>query len=92
MEDVLSTIRKIPMNLVPTTYETAKEYLDQELLKPEGERDLPREMCMLVVSDIPDDQDIVFKANATNLAVHFNPGKNSDRRLRALKIGQPVLI
>ena len=39
-----STLRENFTNLVPTTYEAAKAYLDQELLKPEGQRDLLREM------------------------------------------------
>jgi hypothetical protein len=43
-EIACSTLRENFTNLVPTTYEVAKAYLDQELLKPEGQRDLLREM------------------------------------------------
>lgn len=61
-DKILTTVQTKLPNLAPTTYEAAKAYLDQEVLKQEGERDLTREMCMLVVMKIPDDQDIVFGA------------------------------
>ena len=39
-------------DLVPMTYEATEEYLDQELVKPEGKQDLHREMCMLIVMSV----------------------------------------
>lgn len=47
-------------NLAPTTYEESKCWLDQELSKPDGVRDIRRKMCMLYVMSIPDDQDLVL--------------------------------
>jgi hypothetical protein len=77
MEAVLTSMGKFPTKLLPTTYEAAKAYLDEELLKPKGQRDIPREMCMLIVSDVPDDQDIVFKANSMDLLIRFKQGELS---------------
>jgi len=83
MEAVLTSMGKFPTKLLPTTYEAAKAYLDEELLKPKGQRDIPREMCMLIVSDVPDDQDIVFKANSMDLLIRFKQGELSTYGLHA---------
>jgi hypothetical protein len=53
----LSFVRESFPDFVPTTYEAARAFIDKELLKPEGQRDLRRAICLLVVVKIPDDQD-----------------------------------
>ncbi|KZP08165.1 hypothetical protein FIBSPDRAFT_939130 [Athelia psychrophila] len=53
-------------DLIPTTYEASKAYLDEERLKPDGQRDLHREMCMIFVLGIPDEQDLLLVIESTN--------------------------
>lgn len=60
---------------MPTTFEASKAYLDQELLKEEGQRDIPRELCMLIVANVPGGQDLVFKGDAVNLLIAFRAGE-----------------
>lgn len=67
-------VRRNFSNLIPTTYEASRAYLDQELLKPEGQRDLRSEMCMLTVTKIPGDQDILMRCDATKLLVPLTEG------------------
>ena len=50
-------------NLVPTTYEASKAYLDEEKLKPEGQRDLTREMCMILALKVPKGRTTILKAS-----------------------------
>ncbi|KIM78595.1 hypothetical protein PILCRDRAFT_824224 [Piloderma croceum F 1598] len=61
-------------NIVPTTYEASKEYLDEEMLKPKGQRDLRREMCMITVMEIPGNQDILLKFDAAKLLIPLTKG------------------
>jgi hypothetical protein len=86
------TLRENFTNLVPTTYEVAKAYLDQELLKPEGQRDLLREMCMLIVLKIPNDQDLALIAEATKMLIEIKEGTIPICVLRARTLQQPILI
>jgi len=71
---VYATLKNQIANLVPTTYDASKAYLDQELLKPKGQRDLDREMCMLIVLQIPKDQDILLIAEATKMLIPLTNG------------------
>jgi hypothetical protein len=66
----LSFVRESFPDFVPTTYETAKAFIDKELLKPEGQRDLRRAICLLMVVKIPD---IVFKSE--KLLVELKQGE-----------------
>jgi hypothetical protein len=52
----LAHIRKTMSNLVPTTYEAAEAYLREQNAKPKAERDLLREMVMIVPLDLPKDR------------------------------------
>ena len=54
LEEIALTMLKenFSSDLVPMTYEATEEYLDQELVKPEGKQDLHREMCMLIVMSV----------------------------------------
>jgi len=72
---VYTTLKEHFTNLVPTTYDASKAYLDQELLKPKGQRDLHREMCMLIVMQIPKDQDILLIAEATKTLIPLTNGE-----------------
>ncbi|KAF7972307.1 hypothetical protein HWV62_18484 [Athelia sp. TMB] len=56
-------------NLAPTTYEASKFWIDQELLKQDGERDIRREMCMLYVMQIPDEQDLVLMLDSMKVLI-----------------------
>jgi hypothetical protein len=57
-EDMLKTLRVNFSNLAPTTYKAAKEYLDEELRKSGGARDLPLDMCMTIVLSSPENQKV----------------------------------
>ena len=54
----LDHVKKTMPNLVPTTYEAADAYLREEYKKPEGERDLLREMCMIIPFSLPKDRKV----------------------------------
>jgi hypothetical protein len=75
VDTVLTTARQQFNNIVPTTYEASKSYLDEEILKPEGQRDLRREMCMIIVMTIPKNQEIILKLDAAKLLIPLNSGK-----------------
>jgi hypothetical protein len=62
-------------NLVPTTYEASMAYIDQERLKPSDQQDLTREMCMVIVMKIPEDREIMFRADATKLLIELRQGE-----------------
>jgi hypothetical protein len=62
-------------NIVPTTYKVSKEYLDEEMLKPKGQRDLRREMCVITVMEIPDNRDILLKSDAARTLIPFTKGE-----------------
>jgi hypothetical protein len=72
---VLSTARQNFNNIVPTTYEASKIYLDEEMMKPKGQRDLQREMCMIVVMRIPSNQEVVLKLDAPKVLVPLTQGE-----------------
>lgn len=73
-DTVIATAQQRFTNIVPTTYEAAKAYLDEEILKPEGQRDLRREMCMIFVMGV-DNEDIVLKLDAVKVLVPLNAGE-----------------
>ena len=58
--EVLAHVEKCMPNLVPTTYEAADAYLREERKKPQGERDLLREMCVMVPLGLPEDRGVSF--------------------------------
>ena len=87
MEDIFPGIQKFPTKLVPTTYEAAKIYLDEELLKPKGQQDLTHKMCMLIISDVPNNQDIVFRGDTLNLLIKFKKGDILIHTLHTWKLG-----
>lgn len=60
-------------NLVPTTYEASEAYLAQERLKPKAQQDLLREMCMLNVTAIPYEQDLVLVIPSMKLLLQLSP-------------------
>jgi hypothetical protein len=74
-DTVLATARQHFNNIVPTTYEASKAYLDEESLKPKGQRDLRREMCMIIVMKIPDNQEILLKFDAAKLLIPLTKGE-----------------
>jgi hypothetical protein len=75
-ETVFTTMRKNFSNLVPTTYEASKTYLDKELLKPKDKQDLRREMGMLVVTGIPDNQkEVILKSDVGKLLIPLSKGE-----------------
>ncbi|KAF8346442.1 hypothetical protein F5887DRAFT_961991 [Amanita rubescens] len=69
---LLAGVKEQFPNLVPTTYEASKAYLDEEILKPEGQRDLTREMCMIMPLKLPKGRDIVLKV--AKLSIHLTEG------------------
>ena len=83
-DTVLATARQNFNNIVPTTYEASKAYLDEEILKPKGQRDLRREMCMIIVMGLPGDEDIFLRLNAAKLLIPLSKGEVliSDREFR----------
>ena len=74
-DTVLATARQHFNNIVPTTYEAAKAYVDEEILKPKGQRDLRREMCMIIVMGIPGNEDILLKFDAVKLLIPLSKGE-----------------
>jgi hypothetical protein len=74
-DTVLSTAKERINNIVPTTYEASKAYLNKEILKPEGQRDLHREMCMLVVMAIPKNEEILLKFEVLKVLVPLSKGE-----------------
>jgi hypothetical protein len=74
---VLTTAKQNFNNVIPTTYEASKEYLDEEILKPKGQRDLRREMCMIVVTDIPGDSEIILKLDTAKILFPLYRGQFS---------------
>jgi hypothetical protein len=77
VDTVLTTAQQQFNNIVPTTYEASKSYLDEEILKPEGQQDIQREMCMImiIVMMIPNSQEIILKLDAAKLLIPLNSGK-----------------
>jgi hypothetical protein len=75
MTEIVARVQQQCSNLTPTTYEASKLYLDQELKKPKGQRDLTREMCMLTVLKIPEGHKIYFRADSTKLLIPLTGGK-----------------
>jgi hypothetical protein len=71
---ILRGVREQLPNLVPTTYEASKAYLDAEILKPEGQRDLTREMCMMMPLKLPKGRNISLKATSTKLLIPLTHG------------------
>ena len=71
---ILTKVQEQFPNLVPTTYEASKAYLDEEILKPEGQRDLTREMCMIWALKVPKGRNILFKAMSTKLLIPLTDG------------------
>jgi hypothetical protein len=59
---------------VPTTYEASKAYLDEEILKPEGQRDLTREMCMIMALKLPKGRDVLFTPASAKLLIPLAEG------------------
>ena len=57
---------------MPTTYEASKAYLDEEILKPEGQRDLTREMCMIWA--VPQGRTTLLKAAFAKLLIPLTDG------------------
>jgi hypothetical protein len=60
----MENIRKYMPNLIPTTYEASNAYLQEELKKPKGKRDLLREMCMMIPLHLPKDRKVYFRSDA----------------------------
>jgi hypothetical protein len=67
------TLQQAP-NLTPTTYEAAEAYLREELKKPEGQRDLFREMCAFVLIAPADDPKVYFRADAMKAMIPMYSG------------------
>jgi hypothetical protein len=64
---VLDHIKGFIPNFAPTTYEASRAYLDEEIKKPKGKRDLLREMCMVFPMTLPKDRKVYFVNEATKL-------------------------
>ncbi|KAF8341751.1 hypothetical protein F5887DRAFT_976677 [Amanita rubescens] len=71
---ILARVQGEIPNLVPTTYEVSKAYLDNEILKPEGQRDLTREMCMIMALNLPKGRKTLFKAASAELLIPLAEG------------------
>lgn len=74
IDGVLAMAKQNLGNFVPTTYEASKAYLDEESSKPL--RNLYREMCMIIVADTPDDQEISLVDHT--LGAYFQLSKGRD--------------
>lgn len=87
-----STVDANIKDLVPTTYEASQAYFAQERLKPKAQQDPLREMCMLNVTAIPDEQDLVLVIECLKLLIPLYPREfrppeiDSPRRLEAQMI------
>lgn len=68
--------------LVPTTYEVSKRYIEQELLKPQGQRNTRREMCLLYVAKIPDQQDLMLRLDSTRALIPLEERWSALKALR----------
>lgn len=73
-EYAFKSVREHFENLTPTTYEASRAYLDEEVKKPEGARDLLREMCMILAVSLPKDQKVYFMATATKSLLPLHDG------------------
>jgi hypothetical protein len=73
-EEILAGVRAQFSNLEPTSYEASRAYLDSELRKPKGQRNLQREMCMIMVMGVPENQKVAFWSEAVGLLIHVSPG------------------
>ena len=62
-------------NFAPTTYEAACSYLDEELKKPKGERDLLREMCVMMPLVLPKKRKVCFVSEATKVLFPLSEGE-----------------
>ena len=56
-------------SLVPTTYDLSKSYIDRERLKPDNQQNIRREMCLLYVAKIPDQQDLMLRLDSTKVLI-----------------------
>ena len=68
-------VKKCMPSLVPTTYEAAEAYLLEELKKPEGGRNLLREMCLMLPMRLPKDRTVSFVAASVNTRVALTEGE-----------------
>jgi hypothetical protein len=59
---------------VPTTYEAARAYLDEQIKKPAGQRHLHREQCVMVVAHLPENQNVAFFHKTTNTLMKLRTG------------------
>jgi hypothetical protein len=71
---IITRIQEQCLNLVPTTCEASKAYLDKEKLKPEGQQDLTREMCMIWALKVPKGRTTILKAASVKLAIPLTDG------------------
>jgi hypothetical protein len=77
-DTVVAMAKKNFTDIVPTTYEESKAYLDEELSKPEGQRDPLREMCMVILMQLPDDEDVLLKNDALEHLIQLPKGKSGE--------------
>jgi hypothetical protein len=70
----LETLQEEFSNFVPTTYEVSHMYIQNELMKPEGRRDLLREMCLFIVVDAPENRKLWFISERTEQLIEVPKG------------------
>jgi hypothetical protein len=72
---VTNVMKENKLDMSPTTYEEAKAYLE-ELKKPEGSRDLLREMCFILPIKVPENEDAVLVLPRAKVIVPIGTGKH----------------
>lgn len=71
----LEYVRQYMPNVVPTTYDAADAYLREERKKPEGERDLLREMCVMIPLGLPKEPKISFVSFSVKAVIALTNGR-----------------
>lgn len=74
----LNHVKESMPNLVPTTYEAADAYLREERKKPEGERNLLKEMCMIIPLGLPKDLKVYIMLDVAKTIIPLFNGECTD--------------
>jgi hypothetical protein len=84
---ILTRVQNKTPNLVPTTYEASKAYIDQ-VLPNSQDHDLTREMCMILVLKVPKDHEICLVDNMNGIMWLLSEGEILIYNLRGSKCTQ----
>jgi hypothetical protein len=74
-KSIVTMVQNKTPNLVPTTYEASKAYIDQ-VLPYSHDHDLTREMCMILVLKVPKDHEICLIDNRDGIMWLLSEGEN----------------